>query len=153
METVINLRLSVTFVLTVMFVRPLVRVTIQCLQHPVQQGNGADLEYPKTLMPLFVRLDISVQSVLRNKYLVLLANTIQVLEQHNILVQLVRQEITANSGILCPPDKLHKNLHVLLAAIVRTPVLMQVFLRQRETIKIKLASKHKSNVQLASIVR
>jgi hypothetical protein len=109
MEKVINHRINATFVQMDMFVQQLVRVTILCLQHHVQQVDGVVLEFHQIQRRRFVMLDINVQWDQRCKYLVLLVNTIQVLVLHNQHVQLARQETIASSGTPSPRVKLPKN--------------------------------------------
>ena len=78
MEKVINHRINATFVQMDMFVQQLVRVTILCLQHHVQQVDGVVLEFHQIQRRRFVMLDINVQWDQRCKYLVPQAGIIQV---------------------------------------------------------------------------
>ena len=109
METAINLKLSVTYVQTAMFVQLLAKVTIICSQHHVRQVNGAVLEFHQTQALLFVMQGINVQLDQRCKFLVLLVNTIQVLVLHNLHALLVMQETIASFGTPFPQDRPHKN--------------------------------------------
>jgi len=124
------------FAQTATSVQPLEKATLQCLQHPVQPVDGVVPVYLPTQLLLFVTQVTSVQQVQLCKFHVSQANTTQVLEQHNSLALIVKQETIANFGILFQPVKLHRNLLVPSDSIVQTQELTQVCLPLLETIKI-----------------